>query len=185
MRGKIPLNELYDVWKANDTVETKNAFGKALITYVERACRKQYKHGLQFVDDAIGIATGKIWGYLDTYNPAKGRLSTWVSTIVENLYNDEMNRIRKVAEDRIDTYLDLECDGGITKLDDKILCNELMSKLEPLDRALVKLKFWHGLTEKEMGERCGKDAKWIENRFARTIMPTLKRASHFPKIAGG
>lgn len=47
------------------------------------------------LEDIISETYTKAWGSRDSYNPAKGALSTWVNTIAYNIIADHSNRNRK------------------------------------------------------------------------------------------
>lgn len=174
MKTKVNLSKLYDQWKENPCQHTEDVFATALINYVERVSRRLYKRELQLSDDASGAALIYIWKYLNTYNPAKAKFTTWVSTVVENLYKRKIQEVREEFEERLGN--DLVTDGGIMNLENKILLNQLIAKLEPEDQELVRLHF-EGFTDAEVGEKLGKNWDWVHDKWRRVIMPALQKAA--------
>lgn len=111
---------------------------------------------LSDTQDAEDIASDifmKIFEKLDSYDESKASLSTWIFTITRNTLTDRF-RTRRVFEEIPETL----ADGSDIEED---LCNEetlgalakALGSLEERLRDLVVMRYYQGLTLKEIAER--------------------------------
>lgn len=119
---------------------------------------------------------------LDSYDPSRGAIGTWLYAITRNAVNDYYRKLSRepAAED-------IELMQLIPAQDDRILTNEnlesLASALEQLpdrERKIIVLRFYHGLSSKETAERVG--VSYSNVRFLQ--YNALKKLRRFLEEAG-
>ena len=116
---------------------------------------------------------------LDSYDPSRGAIGTWLYAITRNAVNDYYRKLSREP-----TAEDIEL---IPAQDDRILTNEdlesLASALEQLpdrERKIIVLRFYHGLSSKETAERVG--VSYSNVRFLQ--YNALKKLRRFLEEAG-
>lgn len=101
----------------------------------------------------------KIWKNIDSYDPGKGKLATWLLNIARNLAID-FTRSRFFLQQRknqeLDHFVHLETEGSNTKIKpDTIGVRQLVDKLNPSTRQVIEWMYFDGYTQQEIADKFG------------------------------
>jgi len=127
----------------------------------------------QDAEDAAQETFLRAFSRLNTYDPAR-KFSSWLLTIASHHCVDRLRRQRN-------TPLPLEevpewnhPPAGGTGPEDAAVEKEaqeetqrLLQKLQPKDRAVVILRYWHGMSYREIGETTGHTLSSVKSRLHR------------------
>lgn len=113
----------------------------------------------------------------DRFNPEKGTLASWIFTIANNLvidyYKSNSGKAKKVSLDLLTNTI-----SGAKSPEHKIINRELkhylLAALQEIDdekRALIALKFWSGMNNRQIAEITGLS----ESNVGVTLYRTLKQ----------
>ena len=104
------------------------------------------------VEDLVSVVFMKVVKKLDSYDPAKASVSTWVYTITRNTVTDHFRTQRTLValEDyMMDEQLEELSDDALDSLADALLA------LKERERDLIVLHYYTGHTLKEVAEMMG------------------------------
>ena len=95
----------------------------------------------------------KVYEKLDTFNSSKASLSTWIYTIARNTMTDYY-RTRRVTEEIPETYADEnDVEESVISAERLELLADALEALPERERDLIVLRYYSGLTLKEIGEK--------------------------------
>jgi RNA polymerase sigma-70 factor (ECF subfamily) len=117
------------------------------------------------------------WRKADRYDPARGRLSTWLMTIAHNMAVD---RVRREAGRPVGSsaWLDEVAERGTTEEDallDREAARAILLAVSGSERRLLFLSYFRGLSAREIAEADGIPLGTVKTRL-RTILIKLRRA---------
>jgi RNA polymerase sigma factor (sigma-70 family) len=119
----------------------------------------------------------KIWDRINSYDPSKGKLFTWMLNIARNQAIDktrskELNKVKKTDDisnlvSRIDSqeHSELQVDA--------LGLNELLATLPPEQRLVVDYLYLRGYTQTELSDEIGIPLGTVKTRL-RMAMMTLR-----------
>jgi RNA polymerase sigma factor (sigma-70 family) len=120
----------------------------------------------------------KIWNNFEQYDPAKGRLFTWMLNIARNLAIDTMRskgykKQKQISgdENSVSTYADSRY--GKERFDSLGVKNYL-GKLKPAQRDVIDLAYFSGYTQEEIAEELGIPLGTVKTR-ARAALLELRK----------
>jgi RNA polymerase sigma-70 factor (ECF subfamily) len=137
-RDAVAFNYLYDHYSA------------ALYTIV-----KQIVQNTETASDVLQEVFVNIWRKIESYDPSKGRLFTWMLNIARNASIDTLRsrsfqRSQKNQE-ITETVHDMRGPSYLTNID-SIGLKKLLQKLKPEYRILIELAYFKGYTQEEIAE---------------------------------
>jgi RNA polymerase sigma-70 factor (ECF subfamily) len=115
------------------------------------------------------------WRKSDRYDPARGRLSTWLMTIAHNLAVDRLRRETGRAPTVPLGDLALEGVDEEESLLDRQAAHRVLLALSISERRLLLLSYFRGLSAREIAETDGVPLGTVKTRL-RTILIKLRRA---------
>ncbi|AUD06848.1 RNA polymerase sigma factor [Spirosoma pollinicola] len=123
-------------------------------------------------EDLLQDAFIKIWLNRQHYDPAQGRLFTWLLTITRNVALDELRTKKKQL--KASGYGYHQSDSVVLPtLIEGPLKGSLVSSLAPIYRAVVELMYYKGLTSQEAATHLKLPLGTVKTR-ARTALQQLK-----------
>lgn len=126
-------------------------------------------------DDAANLLQDcfvKIWRYARQYDPARGRLATWLINIARNTAIDYTRsnyfsryRNNQVAENIVDT------DKGPTAVlpVETLGLRQLVAQLSPPCRAVIESMYFEGYTQQEIADRTGIPLGTVKSRTRQAL----------------
>jgi len=131
-------------------------------------------HDHAIAEDVTQEVFLRIWRQPGSFDPARGKFISWISSVARNRALDEQRRLsrRRRAEDQDeDPVADLPADGrGDDPAGAAVLAEErrrvraAMTGLPPAQRRVIELAYFGGLTQTEIAERTGDPLGTIKTR---------------------
>lgn len=147
------------------------------------ALRVLHDHAL--AEDVTQEVFLRIWRQPASFDPARGRFISWISSVARNRALDEQRRMsrRRRAEDQDeDPILRLPAEGRgddpaheTVLADERRRVHEAMRDLPEAQRRVIELAYFGGLTQTEIAERTGDPLGTIKTRV-RLGMRKLREA---------
>jgi RNA polymerase sigma-70 factor (ECF subfamily) len=127
-------------------------YAAALYGIIHRIVRHE-----EVAEDILQETFLKIWNNFKQYDPAKGRLFTWMVNIARNLSIDKL-RSKEFAQNQKNHPLTesvslLDSGNQFPFNPETIGLKEMVSKLEPEYRQIIDLLFFGGYTQNEAAEK--------------------------------
>ncbi len=115
----------------------------------------------------------KIWNRIDSYDPAKGRLFTWMMQISRNLAIDklrskEISQSRK-TDDIQNTVHTTGSTGTTSQHEEDIGVRELLSHLREEERLVMDLVYFQGFSQSEVSKEKGIPIGTVKTRVRMAI----------------
>jgi RNA polymerase sigma factor (sigma-70 family) len=110
----------------------------------------------ELANDILQEAFINIWRKIESYDPAKGRLFTWMLNVAKNLSIDTLRskayqNSRK--NDELPDVIHMNVDSMRTQLNvDEIGLKKILVKLKPEHSVLIDLAYFKGYTHEEIAE---------------------------------
>lgn len=132
----------------------------------------------EIAEDLLQEAFVKIWNSAASYDESKGRLFTWMVNIARNLSIDKTRskdfRNHSKTEDIENIVLSVE-KGFTTSINPETLgLKELVSKLNPDQKAILDLVYFKGFTHVEAAEELNIPLGTVKTRLRNAII-TLRK----------
>lgn len=145
----MKLNEAYANYVNNKTSDNYEVLGKALLSFVSATTRQNFKGqaNADELEDIAGNAIIKVLEKLGSYR-SEAQFHNWVTTIVKN---EGVYYMRKEAKRMEQGYVGSESYEQGPTLNQKILIEQLVSKLDPPERVFTQL-FLEGLSHEEIAK---------------------------------
>ena len=120
----------------------------------------------------------KIWRFSKNYDPAKGRLFTWLLNICRNTAIDK-TRLKSFQQSAqiqdIDSAVSMAADHPADEINtDLIGLREVIVKMEPKYRELLELMYFQGYTQQEISDRLELPLGTVKTRI-RTAIELLRK----------
>ncbi len=126
----------------------------------------------EVAEDLTSITFIKALESIRSFNPAKGELRAWLYRIARNALIDHYRSPASKTVD-IETVWDLPGDDVTSLMAERSIdaakLHEAMSHLKPLQREVVMLRIWEGLSYKEIAELTGKSEGNCKVLFSRAL----------------
>jgi RNA polymerase sigma factor (sigma-70 family) len=118
--------------------------------------------------DATSVAYLAICKAAVTYNPAKSKVTTYFSMAIRNALLKEIDRNRRLRYDSPDR-VSMEVAEAVAAGKQRVLSTKIqaaIARLPAKSRRLIHLRFFRGLSLREIGEQVGCDPRTIQRRLA-------------------
>lgn len=118
--------------------------------------------------DATSVAYLAICRAAVTYDPAKSKITTYFSTAIRNALLKEIDRNRRHRYDSPDRVPMELAEALVTarKYGFSTRIQTAIARLPAKSRTLIHLRFFRGLSLREIGEQAGCDPRTIRRRLA-------------------
>lgn len=155
---------------------TPRSDGTFELLYAEtRDALYAYVMGLLRDRDAAEDVTAQAWEKAFTsrrrIDPARGEARAWVFTIARNVALDELRRLKRHAAPIGPDHAAQHGAGGdeTAAVDARLALQQAMATLSARDRELVALKFYAGLTNREIATVTGQGESNVGTRLSRIV----------------
>jgi RNA polymerase sigma factor (sigma-70 family) len=116
---------------------------------------KQMVHNSETANDVLQEVFVNIWRKIESYDPAKGRLFTWMLNIARNASIDTLRsrsfQNSQKNQEITETVHNISGPSSLTNID-SIGLRKLLQKLKPEYRMLIELAYFKGYTQEEIAE---------------------------------
>jgi RNA polymerase sigma-70 factor (ECF subfamily) len=137
------------------------------------------------VDDVCQTVLLAVWNGASGWEPAKGRVSTWVATIARNRAIDHVRKASRAAamRERLSTENSVlapvsfapTADDDLVRLEARRATRRALRELAPEQRQVLELAYLEGLTQVEVAERTGLPLGTAKARIRRGMMSLRRR----------
>jgi RNA polymerase sigma factor (sigma-70 family) len=107
------------------------------------------------------------------------QVAKWLLTIMLNTYRDacRKNRLPEEWQDSWVSHPDLgaEPSNEVEAAEEEIKLHAKIAELDPDDREVILMRFWHNLTHQEIADRQGRSKAAVVRHLQRVI-PSLNKA---------
>jgi RNA polymerase sigma-70 factor (ECF subfamily) len=156
--------------------------GQAVAALYDRDSALVFSLALRIVGDREGAeelvqeAFLRAWRQAGTYQPALGRLSTWLLGITRNLAVDELRRRGarpqrvdgEAAQEQLDTLSAPEFDDPALQVglaDQQAEIRQALDALPPAQRTVIELAYYSGLSQSEIAATLGDPLGTVKTRM--------------------
>ena len=118
------------------------------------------------IEECVADVFISLWQKPELYDESRGKLSTWLCTMVKNKALDRLRSIKARREEPVD-----EIPVTATPADEQESGYDLEQCLDRLpeeDREIVKRRYYHEQKPAEIAREMGMDKKKVENRLFRS-----------------
>ncbi len=128
----------------------------------------------ELASDVLQEVFISIWRKIESYDPAKGRLFTWMLNIARNASIDTLRsksyqNAKKNQE--LPYNVDITSSGQVIELNvDNIGIRKLLEKLKPEQRVLIELAYFKGYTHEEIAEIEGIPLGTVKTRIRNSLL---------------
>ena len=132
------------------------------------------------VDDVCQTVLLSLWNRAARWVPAKGRLSTWVTTIARNRAIDHVRKAARAGamRERLSTETAViaptnfapTADAEMLRTESRRAIRRALRELAPEQRQVLELAYLEGLTYVEVAERAGLPLGTAKSRIRRGVM---------------
>lgn len=132
----------------------------------------------EIAEDLLQETFVKIWNSFALFDPAKGRLFTWMANVARNLSIDKLRSkdFRNNAKNQdIENTVNFIDETNSTALNpDTLGVKELMQRLKPEQKSILDLVYFRGYTHAEVAEELGIPLGTVKTRLRMAII-TLRK----------
>lgn len=128
-------------------------------------------------EDVLQEAFVKIWLNFASYDPAKGRLFTWMMNISRNLAIDKArsrNFVNHSKNQSLSNSVSVSKENDLDLNPDLIGVKKLTDELEPEYKSIIDLLYFQGYTQTEAAEELGIPLGTVKTR-ARAAISQLRQ----------
>lgn len=122
-------------------------------------------------EDAMQVTMVEVWRRGPSYDPDRGSLATWVLTIARSRALDQLRR--RVPEPfdpgAVAQALDRDAEDAVDALLEQWRMAALMSNLPKEESKLLSMRFYEGLSQREIAERTGIPLGTVKMRMVRAL----------------
>lgn len=129
-------------------------------------------------EDVTQKAFVSAWTSRTSYDPAKGRISTWLVTIARRRIVDTLEartRVRALQEELQRVATPDQLSTPEIDLSDRLLLADEIDRLEPDARTVVRLAFYDDLTHDQIAERLHMPLGTVKSHIRRSLLRLRSR----------
>lgn len=130
----------------------------------------------ELAQDALQEGFVKIWKNIDSFDPGRGNLFTWMLNIVRNHAIDMLRskNIKQKIQKLDDNVRSINKSNHSAIDDEHILIKELVDQLKPEHRQMIEMAYFMGYTQEELAEELNMPLGTVKTR-ARAALTQLRR----------
>jgi RNA polymerase sigma-70 factor, ECF subfamily len=122
-------------------------------------------------EDAMQMTMVEVWRRGPSFDPSRGSLATWVLTIARSRALDQLRR--RVPEpydpSAVTEALDRNAEDAVDALLEQWRMAALMSSLPKEESSLLAMRFYEGLSQREIAQRTGVPLGTVKMRMVRAL----------------
>jgi RNA polymerase sigma-70 factor, ECF subfamily len=122
-------------------------------------------------EDAMQVTMVEVWRRGPSYDPSRGSLATWVLTIARSRALDQLRR--RVPEpfdpSAVTQALDRDAEDSVDLLLEQWRMAALMSSLPKEESRLLSMRFYEGLSQREIAQRTGVPLGTVKMRMVNAL----------------
>ncbi|TCC95527.1 sigma-70 family RNA polymerase sigma factor [Pedobacter hiemivivus] len=173
----LPEDELVNALKSQNTIAMHalyDMYSAALFGIISRIIPQ-----IEVAEDLLQETFIKIWNSADGYDPAKGRLFTWMMNIARNIAIDKLRSkdYRNTEKNQdIENNVDfIDAQKEVTFNADTLGIKEMVNGLKPELIAVLDMVYFKGYTHVEAAEELNLPLGTIKTRVRMAIIELRKR----------
>jgi RNA polymerase sigma-70 factor, ECF subfamily len=152
----------------------KNAFGSLYDRYSQLALNLAWRilSERQEAEDVVQEAFLQIWREAVSYNPKRGTVSTWITTItrsraIDKLRSRKARRIYDPANEDFQEMTERLPDKGILRdgLDNRLLVRKAFGSLSVEQRVAIEMAYYEGMSQTEIADALREPLGTIKTRI--------------------
>ena len=129
-------------------------------------------------EDILQEVFVKIWNHFDSYDPAKGKLFTWLINIARNLSIDTIRSKsfkdrRKISSDE-NSVSNIRDEQALPLRFDTIGLRKRLELLKPEQKRIIDLAYFDGFTQDEISKETGIPLGTVKTRMRTAILELRK-----------
>jgi len=130
----------------------------------------------ELAQDALQEGFVKIWKNIDSFDPSRANLFTWMLNIVRNHAIDQLRSktMKQKIQKLEDNVRNINRSSNTAIDDDHILIKELVEKLKPEHRQMIEMAYYKGYTQEELAEELNMPLGTVKTR-ARAALLQLRK----------
>lgn len=118
-------------------------------------------------EDAVQECLVRIWIHASSFDPARGAPMAWMARICRNIAVDELRRLSRVDDERLEGALEAEVPPPQPE---DVMVKRCLEKIDPdRARALVSV-YWEGLSHSELAERLDLPLGTVKSRIRHSLL---------------
>lgn len=175
----MTLNDAYTQYAKTKSSEDYETFGRYLLRYVKQIA-KGNMHGRVNTDeleDIVGNSLIKVFKNIEAFR-GDSAFATWTKVIV---LREGEDYIREKQNNKEQAFVGDEMYDPRSNLNQKILLDQLIGKLDPPERVLATMKR-EGYDDKEIAEKLGITEVALRKRWQRTTEKLRTHAGVEPTV---
>jgi RNA polymerase sigma-70 factor, ECF subfamily len=141
-------------------------FGSIVLGYLTSVLRDRGA-----AEDAMQMTMVEVWRRGPSYDPERGSLATWVLTIARSRALDQLRR--RVPEPlhpgAVTEALDRDAEDAVDALLEQWRMAALLSNLPREESRLLAMRFYEGLSQREIAQRTGMPLGTVKMRMVRAL----------------
>lgn len=129
-------------------------------------------------EDVVQVVFLNIFESAINYDPRKGTLKVW---LLQYAYHRALNRRRSLSVQRVNLWEELDIAKERSQpLDADLLryCEQLLERLKPLQRQVLKLTYFEGWTAQEIADLQGRAVAHVRNDLYRGLARLRPLVTH-------
>jgi len=152
----------------------KNAFGVLYDRYCQLALSLAWRilNEREEAEDAVQEAFLQVWREAGSYDPKRGNVSTWLTTIARSRAIDKLRsrKARKVYDPASEDFQEVAeqlPDKGILRdgLDNRLLMRKVFGSLSVEQRVAIEMAYYEGMSQTEIAEALREPLGTIKTRI--------------------
>lgn len=127
----------------------------------------------EVAEDILQETFLKIWNSIGQYQPAKGRLFTWMATLARNTSIDQLRSKAQVNSDKShsmdDVSIEVDMENQVQFNTETIGVKQLTTKLKHTEKEILDLIYFQGYTHTEAAEQLEIPVGTVKTRLRKAI----------------
>jgi RNA polymerase sigma factor (sigma-70 family) len=176
-KTSLPEEELVSALKKRDTIAIRalyDSYSGALLGVIHRIVQHD-----EIAEDLLQETFLRVWNSADSYDPAKGRMFTWMMNIARNLAIDKLRsrEFKNASKNR-----DIENNVAYVEAHNKVVFNpdtmgvrEMINELKPEHFEVLNMIYFKGYTHVEAAEELNIPLGTLKTRGRLAIIELRKK----------
>ncbi len=139
-------------------------YSPALYGMISRRVRNQ-----DVAEELLQETMLKAWNKISLYDPNKGKLFTWLSTIARNTTLDKLRLKKYQQQSNIDPIDNNANPASTILLSDQIDASQLLSSLDPKYEIVLRMSYLEGYSHSEIAKELDMPLGTVKSRIRKAI----------------
>lgn len=132
----------------------------------------KYLLNTEDIKECVNDTFAEVYEHRKDYDENKGSLAVWIGTIAKHRAISMYRKLQKVETQNMEDYADTS--DHISKAEDAIDIEEAVKKLSDTDRQMIRMKYYEGMSIREIAESLNIPYETAKKRHTRSVK-NLKR----------